>query len=364
MRKLFYFFAITAVVLGMASCENGGEEPVVNGFQIQVEALSTKVHVMITPQNKEAFFLSSWEEKSVVEETGGVLQCAEKLLAEKSFEQLRVQRVIVQNLDDYTEKAFSADREYVAYACYVKKGEDEKGQIIGEVAFKEFKTLPVFTLPGEFAVGADKKVRFRTSNMYYNYGTYMFSTPQYTSYGSNVTNPIDLFDWNKTTGEEAILSADEWLYLFRTRSNAEKLFTHATLNVNSKEIKGLILLPDNWKTPEDIELKTDFDMGVQWDDEFGIYVNREDHFDAYSQNVLDEDQWETLEFKGAVFLPASGYAYNGSIKYVGTAGYYWTSTDGESGAIGFSFSGNSVNVQELKEGTPKIQGRSIRPVVR
>lgn len=362
MRKIFSFLAIAAAALMMASC---GDEPESKGFKIQIEALSTKVHVVVTAQKQNAYFVSIWDEKSVVEESGGVQQRVEQLLAEADFDDLQNANVIVQNEDEYTENV-AADREYVVYVCYVEKGEDGHGKIIGDVAFKEFKTMPVFTLPGEFTVDKNgKKVHFRSSNMFFQYGTYMFTSYQYLSYSSNVSQPIDLFDWAKTERDEAaeVLTADAWYYLFRTRSNAEKLFAHATLGIGSSEIKGLILLPDNWKTPEDIELTTGFDMGVQWEAESGIYVNREDNFNAYQKNIFTKEQWESLEFAGAVFLPAAGYVLNGSIRNVGTAGYYWSLSNGESGAYSFSFSGNSLNVLDLKEGTNKIKGYSIRPVV-
>lgn len=48
MKKLFTFFAISAIVLGMASCGDGNE-PEASDFQIEVQALYDRARVVVTP---------------------------------------------------------------------------------------------------------------------------------------------------------------------------------------------------------------------------------------------------------------------------------------------------------------------------
>ena len=47
-----------------------------------------------------------------------------------------------------------------------------------------------------------------------------------------------------------VLTNNEWRYLFCKRENAARLFTFATV----AGVKGLIVLPDNWKKPSTVKL--------------------------------------------------------------------------------------------------------------
>lgn len=93
------------------------------------------------------------------------------------------------------------------------------------------------------------------------------------------------------------LSKEEWEYLLNNRTHARCL--KGAANVNG--VNGLIILPDNWKTPEGIKFKSRF--------------HRNKSEDAYSKHqTLTAEQWSILEQAGAIFLPAATY------------GHYWTST--------------------------------------
>lgn len=78
------------------------------------------------------------------------------------------------------------------------------------------------------------------------------------------------------------LSPEEWEYIFDIRTNAKALCGMATID----GIKGIVILPDDWTTPE----------GLQWKDTLGVY----------DENTYDYVQWSQMEAAGAVFLPAAG----------------------------------------------------------
>ncbi|MBQ3672922.1 MAG: hypothetical protein II928_00430, partial [Paludibacteraceae bacterium] len=142
-------------------------------------------------------------------------------------------------------------------------------------------------LPGRFSVAAGKQVQFSQGNLQYkaSTNTWRFANAQIEYIGEGNTNIsptyegwIDLFGWgtgsnptlattNNTDyavftdwgvnaisngGNEAnlwrTLTAAEWEYLFRGRTNAEQLFSLGTVN----GMGGCIILPDDWTAPEGI----------------------------------------------------------------------------------------------------------------
>ena len=112
-----------------------------------------------------------------------------------------------------------------------------------------------------------------------------------TDYGDGATNDIagTPYDWAATAAEDMsldgdwrTLTVDEWNYILSTRPNAAQLKAKATVAGQT----GLILLPDNW-------------------DLTALPLNTTDN--AYTDNVLELDQWLAWEAQGAVFLPAAGY---------------------------------------------------------
>lgn len=105
------------------------------------------------------------------------------------------------------------------------------------------------------------------------------------------------------------LSKEEWEYLLNNRTHARCL--KGAANVNG--VNGLIILPDNWKTPEGIKFKSRF--------------HRKKSEDAYSKHqTLTAEQWSILEQSGAVFLPAAVSRIGNVVDSTSTYGHYWTST--------------------------------------
>lgn len=218
-----------------------------------------------------------------------------------------------------------------------------------------FTTLGEDTDPleGVFSVSKDKKVQFAKGNLQYTGDSegyeaeWSMAKQQYEilgeknieeSYGS--TSPADsrdLFCWSTVNnycgvygyyysddadahfkgdfvdwGTDAklasalgsgwsTLSKNEWNYLLNGRKDADKLKMLATV----AGVKGLVLLPDEWKAPD------------------GVMVEKE----------MTAEKWATVEKTGVVFLPVAGQmtaTYDNSSWTTTTTfteiGSYWTST--------------------------------------
>ena len=172
-----------------------------------------------------------------------------------------------------------------------------------------------------------------TSGDYYAYGTAgnsLFDQTGEADWGSNaVSNGGD------QPNQWRALTTEEWDYLLNTRSG--KRFAKAKVN----GVKGLIVLPDGWKTSYYSLSETN---------------NAEA---SYSSNVVTADQWQTLEQHGAVFLPAAGMRNQGTASYANSRGYYWTSSsynNGNASCVKFTDAASSVGY------SPKYYGSSVRLV--
>ena len=356
MRKIVSFFAFVAIVISFAACN--GNNPEVKNFQIKVQALSKKAHVVITPpanNQKEYFFW--WVKKSAVENKGTVRDYAEYDLSLFTYKQSVSDGLIrTEKTDCWTDETayvFYPNTTYVLYVFFIEKDGDY-AKIDGEVEYVEFTTMPDYTLNGEFSVSATKKVRFSQANLRNNNnGSYHFFDNQWDYSGSSKNFPIDLFQWNAITNCPPpfyALSKDEWWYMLKTRPNADKLFAHATVNGT----KGLILLPDNWKTPDGIELTTSYQMGIVWDENDIRYKHSETDYDGYGQNKYNDKSWKVLEYAGAVFMPAA-WGSN-------SAGWYWTSSDADDRAYEFSYGNRSLTLEHLTKPKTKTDNSSFRLV--
>lgn len=115
-----------------------------------------------------------------------------------------------------------------------------------------------------------------------------------------------------------LLSANEWLYLIRSRTNAESLFGCGQVN----GVNGLILLPDNWEQPEGMNFYPSIEKGLLWNNNHYDNSNR----DNYEHNNYTLSQWLLMEQAGAVFLPSGGSRYGTEVKAVNEDGNYNTSS--------------------------------------
>ena len=214
------------------------------------------------------------------------------------------------------------------------------GMAVRLVTPYEDPTPVIKDLTGIFSVSATKYVTFAQGNLQYNATTdiWKFAAKQYDMAGAKNANIsasysgwIDLFGWGtgnnpvETSTESApyasysdwtanpivngnnetwyTLSAEEWNYLLNTRPNAANLKGQAVVN----DIKGYILLPDNWTTP--------------------LILTFTPTPNDYTTNVYTLGDWELMEAAGAVFLPAAGDRYGTSINSIKAGnGSYWKPT--------------------------------------
>ena len=266
--------------------------------------------------------------------------------------------------------------------------------LLGDV--KEFTTLPTNANPDNpeqpedpgsgsfvakpFSVSATKTVTFSPGNMQYHPANdeWRFAPSQLDYIGNDNANIsdtyngwIDLFGWgtgdnptNVSTdyndyqifvdwGSNQIgsyapntwrtLTYDEWYYLRYERPNYDELIGVAQVN----GINGLILLPDGWTCPSGVTFKSGFheDYGIEY------------YADYQTFSALE---WAKLEASGAVFFPAAGFRYcGGDVDYLGSDGYYWSSTPiGSVNAYFLYFYSSSVDMYNLS----RCFGQSVRLV--
>lgn len=138
---------------------------------------------------------------------------------------------------------------------------------------------------------------------YFAYGNYNYNLSDQTGqadWGYNViSNGGNTFRlWRTLTNEE-------WVYLINTRNTSSGI-KYAKAQVN--DIKGVILLPDNWSS-----------------DTYSLN-NTNTSYAAYTTNVITTTNWSILEQAGAVFLPAACYRINTTMNYIGSQGRYWSTT--------------------------------------
>lgn len=213
-------------------------------------------------------------------------------------------------------------------------------------------------LSGKFSVSATTQVQFSQGNLQYQASTktWRFAENQYDAIkdaNMNISDTysgwIDLFGWGtgnnpqrasednndykyftdwgvnaisnggNKTNQWRTLTSDEWVYLFRSRYNAEKLFSLGIVNGT----RGLIILPDNWTTPTGLVFNASTASGlIWWESNSEYYDEQKSH---WNDNVYTVNEWSMMETAGAVFLPVAGYR-KGTEKYYGNDGHYWSST--------------------------------------
>ena len=228
-------------------------------------------------------------------------------------------------------------------------------------------------LSGEFSISPTQKIHFSGGNLQYNTNTeiWRFAEHQYDMIGEDESNVlltdngwIDIYGWgtgsnptitSKNTNDYSTfvdwgtnpisnggnlqnqwrtLSKAEWEYIFSTRPNADVLFALGKVN----GVKGAIILPDNWQTPNGIIFKASTIEGmVSTGYSTAYYGSNVDH---YEDNTYSETEWKQLEAAGAVFLPAAN-RFNQEIR-----GYYWSSTEHYSCAFCLFFQNYGLNPAE------------------
>ena len=155
-----------------------------------------------------------------------------------------------------------------------------------------------------------------TSNVNNSYNTWGYG-PSTNMADLNLTGTSENYDWGvynaiynggNVAGQWRTLTSGEWEYVVYTRITSSGIrFAMAQV----AGVNGLILLPDNWNE--------------------SIYAlnNTNQPKARFSSNVIDASEWRnTLEVKGAVFLPASGKRSGTTVSdyWLDDFGWYWSST--------------------------------------
>ena len=123
-----------------------------------------------------------------------------------------------------------------------------------------------------------------TSSDYYAYSSATYNLYDRTGQADWGYNPIS--NGGNHPNQWRTLTKDEWKYVFLTRTTSSgKRYAKAQV----AGVKGLIVLPDGWKTS------------------YYSLSNTNTANAAFSSNTITAEQWQTLEQHGAVFLPAAGY---------------------------------------------------------
>lgn len=141
---------------------------------------------------------------------------------------------------------------------------------------------------------------------YYPYGQSTYNLYDQTGEADWGCNPIA--NGGNTPNVWRTLTREEWIYLFNTRSTSSGI-RYAKAIVN--EVKGIILLPDNWST-----------------NTYTLNSTNQSDVDCNS-NIINSTQWSILENAGAVFLPAAGGRYGVDTVDVNYGRYWSSSSSGE-----------------------------------
>ena len=199
----------------------------------------------------------------------------------------------------------------------------------------------------------------------YNINNYGYG-PDYDSsndYGLTVANKSDWGMHAISNGGNTqnfgwrTLTSAEWAWVLGPSSGADpgtNCRTSSTVNniqnarfakatVNSKA--GVIIFPDNYTHPSGVKQPT----------------NINGYTSDYTGNSYDATQWSSMESAGAVFLPAAGYRDGTTVDYVGSDGYYWSSTAYSAKyAYYVSFYSSNFNPSNRYN---RYDGRSVRLVI-
>ena len=172
-------------------------------------------------------------------------------------------------------------------------------------------------------------------------------------YGTSASDKLKT-DWGDIPGVVSALGSGwftltnaQWGYVFNTRNGgtvggtSPARWTQGTIRTDVSGVNGIILFPDGCSIAagEFTTLGT-LNAASAW------------------ETKCTAAQWTALEAKGCVFLPAAGYRNGAGVHYVGSYGYYWSSSvSSEAGARSVRFYSGTVYPQN---GGNRRYGFSVR----
>ena len=151
------------------------------------------------------------------------------------------------------------------------------------------------TAAADYYVAADSTASLTGSNSYADWGVF-----------NAITNG------GNRAGLWRTLSAAEWQYLLfyrPTASNLEGIVNPRYVKATVGEVQGLIVFPDSYEHPDSIAVPEG--------------INDDTYY--FDDNFFTSLEFEELENRGCLFLPASGWRVGTAITYPNDYGSYWTS---------------------------------------
>ena len=177
---------------------------------------------------------------------------------------------------------------------------------IRNIAFGVGKTVDLFGWVG-------------ASASYDSYGLCTNTSKNNAYYGTSSSDALKT-DWGSIPGIETwigsgwrTLTTTEWNYLFTQRTNASSLYGHCQITTASGTVTGMLILPDNWTKPSNCTVTP------------GTGAFDRVTYSATASSGTS-NAWVDMEAAGAVFLPAAGFRNGVSAYYVGSNGFYWSSS--------------------------------------
>ena len=166
------------------------------------------------------------------------------------------------------------------------------------------------------------------------------------NFNTNISNSNyqEWHNYNSTIGSEwYTLSKNEWAYILDSRTTNLRFLKAKIQTDDNVYVKGLILFPDGFAWPSHVVASTT------------IYGKINSRTDDFTESIT-VTQWNSLQNKGAVFLPAGGYrtlrgncrdnpipdSEYGNISDVQSGGYYWSRDE---------LSSNTSNASHLRFGS-------------
>jgi hypothetical protein len=384
MKKLFY---LMFAALAFMACNNNEPEskqqqstdpkPDGTSFQFVVKNLTTdEANILVVPPTAQTeFFWAYATEKYLNEHYPTLSQFVQSYFTANTYDTWKSAGRILGGTKKVNISSLKDNTDYRLVVCQI----DHDLNIIGNPASYKFKTvrfIPEGLLSGVFTVDNNgKKVGFSQGNLQYQASTqiWRFAEHQYDTIGAlneNISDTysdwIDLFGWNtadkptlatktnadysageftdwgdnpisnggNTAEQWRTLTKAEWLYLFKGRTDADKLFGLGCIYFNTEKTKwinGIFIIPDDWTCPEGAHFTpstqvTDEELGkLEWTAyELPAYENEKSG--NFKHNVYTLNEWKTLAESGVVFLPAAGNRNGTKVDEVGAWGIYWSST--------------------------------------
>lgn len=250
-------------------------------------------------------------------------------------------------------------------------------------------TVNVGLLAGKFSVDDGKQVQFSQGNLQYQASTktWRFAENQYDYVGDAVGNTtstgretqsdwIDLFGWG-TAGHSFASGYGTFYQPWETdKTDGTKYGPSGTNGLYGDYAQGDwgTNMGTGWRTLKIAEWNylfgrtvnggtgngKSYTLGQSVNGKLGIVIYPDD----YTGATYSGSDWSTFESVGCVFLPAAGNRFGSSVVYVGSYGFYWSSSpcDLVNHAYNVYFGSDILDPNNYKLRNRGYSVRLVRPV--